>query len=32
VKFESQNWENVFGSKRLLLKSLNVANNIQWFA
>jgi hypothetical protein len=27
VKFESQGWENVVGSKRLLLKSLHVANN-----
>jgi hypothetical protein len=27
VKFESQDWENVLGSKRLLLKSLHVANN-----
>jgi hypothetical protein len=27
VKFESQGWENVLGSKRLLPKSLHVANN-----
>ncbi len=27
VKFENQDWENVLGSKRLLLKSLHVANN-----
>jgi hypothetical protein len=27
VKFENQDWENVLGLKRLLLKSLHVGNN-----